>query len=44
MVFKNVWVESSDSMRGELEERLGRGEELRSEREKREEHRWRFDG
>ena len=44
MVLKTVWVESSESIRGELEEKLGKGEEVRSEREMREEWRWRFDG
>ena len=43
MVLKTVWVESSESMRGELE-KLGKGEEGRSERKMREEWRGRFDG
>ena len=41
MVLKTFWFES---MRGDLEEKLGRGEEVRSESEMREEWRWRFDG
>ena len=31
MVVKNVWVESSESMRGELEDKLRRAEKVRSE-------------
>ena len=37
MVFKTVCVESSESMRGELEKKLCRREEMRSESEMREE-------
>ena len=36
MVLKTVWVETPESMRGELEEKLGRGEEVKSESEMRE--------
>ena len=39
MVLETVCVESSESIRGELEEKLGRGEEVRSESELRED--WR---
>ena len=43
MLLKIVWFESSESLRGELEKKLGRGEEgRRSEMWK--EWRWRFDG
>ena len=44
LVLKTVWIQSSESVRGELEEKLGKGEEVRSESEVREEWRWRFDG
>ena len=44
MKLKKFSVQSSESMCGELEVKLGRGEEVRSESEKREEWRWRFDG
>ena len=44
MVLKTVCVESSQSMRGELERKLGRGEEVRSESEMREDWRWNVDG
>ena len=44
MVLKTVWVESFESMPGELEEKLGRGEEVRSESEVREDWRLRMDG
>ena len=36
MVLKIVWFESYESMRGELEEKLGRGEEVTSEIDTRE--------
>ena len=44
MVLKTAWFESTESMYGELEEKLGRGEEVMSEIEMREFSRWRFDG
>ena len=44
MVLETVCVESSESIRGELEEKLGRGEEVRSESELREDWRWKLDG
>ena len=44
VVLTTVWFESSESMRGELEEKLGRGEEVRSESEMRVEWHWKFDG
>ena len=31
LVIQTVWVESTDSMCGELEGKLGRGDEVRSE-------------
>ena len=43
-VLVTVCVESSESIRGELEDELGRGEEVRSERELREDWRWKLDG
>ena len=43
MVFKTLWFESSESMQVEFEVKLGRIEEVRFEREIREERRWRFD-
>ena len=39
IVLKIAFVESSESMRGELVEKVGRGEEVRSESEMRED--WR---
>ena len=42
-MFRIIPFESSESMCGELVEKLGRGEEVRSESEMREEWRWRFD-
>ena len=44
MVLETARFESSESMRGELGEKLGRAEEVRSEIEMRETWRWRFDG
>ena len=44
MVLKIVWVESSEAMRGELGEKRGRGEKVRSESEIREEWLSWFDG
>ena len=44
MFLETVCVESSESMRGELEEKLGRGEEVKSERELREDWSWNLDG
>ena len=39
-----VCVDSSESVRGEIVEKIGRGEEVRSEREMREDWRCRLDG
>ena len=44
MTLKTVWVELSETMHSELEENLSRGEDVRSESEKREGWRWRLDG
>ena len=45
MVLQTVWVESSESLRGKLEKKKrGRGEEVRSKSEMREDWRWKLDG